>query len=205
MRIHRRELLAVQATAQEPSGDDGSYAAATHPATQTSNQMAQNHAPYSTSGAGYPQDTGQDQAVPMQPDRGQDHIQQYAQPMPSQQQAEAVQYIAAGPEHHMYQGGHARTAGAAPAEGHGGPHYSAYAQPQYAAVAPSHAQVAVASHSQQQYATGNYAYVTTSAAPAAASPAAQAEQAPGQNQMYVLVTGQDGGQYLLPVMEAQVA
>ena len=207
MQSHSQALWAVQATARETTGNDGAYAAAPQPDVEMPDQIAQGHPAYNSPDSGHPQHTRQGQAVPVQQDRGQGNMQsipeQHTQVMPSTQQAATVQYITTGAEHHMHQGG---PAGPAPTTGaHGSRHYSTFAQPQYHTVAPPHVQTDVAQQPRQQYATGNYTYVTTSAAPTGASPAAQAEQAPGQNQMYVLVTGQDGGQYLLPVMEAQVA
>jgi hypothetical protein len=90
-------------------------------------------------------------------------------------------------------------------DAHVSPQYttSASAQPHYATVMPAQNQPAMTMQSQPQYAGGNYTYLTTAGPPAGAGTVAPPGQAPSQ--MYVLVTASDGGQYLLPVMEAQVA
>lgn len=209
----RKHRLVVQATARDPVIDQGAYADVAHPGVETASHISQSNAPGHSSGAAYPQDIRQGQVAheQVQPDRGPGHMQaipaqyqaiptQHAQDVPWSQQATAVQYITSGVEGHAHQHQAAPTMAAVPATAaHVSPHYSTSAQPQYASVVPAHTQAAVASHPQPQYASGNYTYVTSGAA----TGAAPAGQSPGQ--MFVLMTGQDGAQYLLPVMEAQVA
>lgn len=200
-------LHAVQGPPREPAGDEGSHTAVPTSGVDAEDHTAQSHVSGNGAAVRYVQEAPNGQATVVQnhhvagqmPSIPEQHVQAAMLP----QNSSGVHQVPAGAEL-VHQSTQAFTGVPVAESAHGSPQYST-AQMQYTTLAPMHTDGSGAVQAQpQQYAAGNYTYVTSPGAAPGGAAVAPVGQTPGQV-MYVLVTGSDGGQYLLPVMEAQVA
>jgi hypothetical protein len=201
----------VQKATQEPVDDHSATSGRSQRVLKPADLFTHSQEPDSSADTGYHQQILQDQAATAQPDMARGHMlpipEQHVQGISGLQQvmhgaAVAVPCGPSGVEGQILHQTDPAMASVPATEAHVSPQYTASA-PHYTTLIPAHNQPVMTMQAAPQAPGANYAYVASSGPPAGAGTMAPAGQAPSQ--MYVLVTGSDGGQYLLPVMEAPMA